>query len=129
MRHNLCLVQYHFGGEPHEVHPRSHGNSKVGRPYARSMKSLLQKLKESCGKASPKDALTNVLEQSGGLLYERSAGSIPKSRSQVRYHQSKGKQPMTSPLFSVMLQCKEIDPNSDDAFVRTCGCSLLQPSA
>ena len=45
----------------------------------------------------PKDALTNVPEQSGGLLYARSAGSILKSHSQVCYHQSKGKQPMISP--------------------------------
>ena len=44
----------------------------------------------------PKDALTNA-EQSGGLLYARSAGSIPKSHSQVCYHQSKGKQSMISP--------------------------------
>ena len=62
VHHDLCLVQYHFDGEPHEVHSRSHGNSKVTRPYARSMKSLQNKLKESSGKASPKDALTSILD-------------------------------------------------------------------
>ena len=50
------------------------------------MNSLQNKLKESGGKASPKDALTSILDKSGGFLYARSVGSIPKSRSQVRYH-------------------------------------------
>lgn len=68
IRHNLCLVQYHFDGEVHEVNSRSHGNSKVERPYARSMKSLHEKLKQSGGKATPKDALTAMLKKSGGLL-------------------------------------------------------------
>ena len=52
VRHNLCLVQYRFDGEPHELHPRPHGNSKVKRPYTRSMKSLQEKLKQSSGKAT-----------------------------------------------------------------------------
>jgi len=124
VRHDLCLVQYRFDGEPHEVHPRPHGNSKVERPYARSMKSLQGKLKQTGGKATPKEALMTTLEQSGGLLEARSAGCIPKSRSQVRYHQSQNK-PMSQvgsrsdALYSVMLQCKSTDPDSDEAFVRS----------
>ena len=43
VRYDLCLVQYHFLGEPHELHIRPHGNSKVGRPYAQSMKSLQER--------------------------------------------------------------------------------------
>ena len=58
----------------------------------------------------------NTLKQSAG-----NAGCPPKSRSEVRYHQSKTKQKSlaSDPLFSVMLQCKSTDPNSDTAFVRS----------
>jgi len=88
------------------------------------MKSLQGKLKQTGGKATPKEALMTTLEQSGGLLEARSAGCIPKSRSQVRYHQSQNK-PMSQvgsrsdALYSVMLQCKSTDPDSDEAFVRS----------
>ena len=116
----LCLVQYYFDGEPHVIHPRSHRNSKTGKPYARSKKSLQDKLKQSSGKATPKQALTESLLTCGGVLGAHSVGSIPKSRSQVRYHQSKNKETSSSdPLFTVMLQCKSTESNSDEAFVRS----------
>ena len=113
-------MQYYFDGEPHVIHPRSHRNSKTGKPYARSKKSLQDKLKQSSGKATPKQALTESLLTCGGVLGAHSVGSIPKSRSQVRYHQSKNKQTSSSdPLFTVMLQCKSTESNSDEAFVRS----------
>ena len=123
VRHELCLVQYYFEGKPHEIHSRSHGNSKTVKPYARSKKSLHDKLKQSGGKATPKQAMNESLEDCGGILGVQSIGSLPKNRSQVRYHQSKKAQTSLSnnhdPLFTVMLQCKSTEPNSDDAFVRS----------
>ena len=122
MRHPLCLVQYFFDKEtPHKIHPRSHGNSKSNKPYARCTKSLQNKLKDTAGKTTPKQTLSNCLKDCGGVLKARSLGSIPKSCSQVRYHQAKNKEkPSESDsLFTVMLQCKSTNPNSDDAFVRS----------
>ena len=121
VRHPFCLVQYYFDGIPHEVHPRSHGNSKSDRPYARSMKSVHNKLRQTAGKVTPKQALTNSLQNCGGICEARSLGSIPKGRSQVRYHQAKNKDKSSTndSLFSVMIQCKSTDPNSDDAFVKS----------
>ena len=121
VRHPLCLVQYYFDGTPHELHARSHGNSKSDRPYARSMKSVHNQLRQTAGKVTPKQALTNSLQDCGGVSEARSLGSIPKSRSQVRYHQAKNKDKAfgSDSLFSVMIQCKSTDPNSDDAFVRS----------
>ena len=65
--------------------------------------------------------MVSILEQSGGVLKARSAGSIPKSRSQVHYHQlqNKPKSAKNDALFSVMIQCKSTDPESDKAFVRS----------
>ena len=80
----MCLVQYYLEDEPHPVFPRAHGNSKNEKRYACSLKSLQEKLKLSGGKAIPKEVLTQTLEESGGLVHARSAGSIPKNRSQVR---------------------------------------------
>ena len=83
--------------------------------------SVHNTLKQSTGNATPKQALADSLQKCGGLLGARSVGCLPKSRSQVRYHQSKSKQKLSAsdPLFSVMLQCKSTDPNSDTAFVRS----------
>ena len=80
-------MQYFFEGEPHEIHPRSHGNSKTVKPYVRSKKVFHNKLTQSGGKATPKQALTESLQSCGGVLGTQSVGSIPKSRNQVRYHQ------------------------------------------
>ena len=55
VRHPLCLVQYFFDKEtPHKIYPRSHGNSKLNKPYARCTKSLHKKLKDTAGKTTPK---------------------------------------------------------------------------
>jgi len=62
---------------PHPVFPRAHGNSKNEKPYARSLK-LTRKVKIEWGKATTKEALTQTLEKSGGLVHARSAGSILK---------------------------------------------------
>jgi len=64
---------------------------------------------------------TSCLEDNGSVCEACSAGSIPKSHSQVRYHQAKNKEnpSHSDSLFSVMLQCKSTDPNSDNAFVRS----------
>jgi len=119
VRHHLCLVQYYFDKKPHKIHPKPHGNSKTERPYSRTMKSVHNTLKQSAND-TPKQALSNSLQKCGGLLGARSVGCLPKSRSQVRYHQSKNKQPSgTDQLFTVMLQCKSTDSNSDTAFVRS----------
>jgi len=85
------------------------------------MKSLHNKLRCTAGKTTPKQTLSNCLKECGGILEARNLGSIPKSRSQVRYHQAKNKEKSSESdsLFTVMLQCKSTDPNSDDAFVRS----------
>jgi len=82
------------------------------------MKSLHNKLRCTAGKTTPKQTLSNCLKECGGILEARRFGSIPKSCSQVRYHQAKNKEKFSA-LFTVMLQCKSTDPNSDDAFVRS----------
>ena len=113
-------MQYYFDKTPpHKILSKAHGNSKTERPYCRTMKSVHNTLKQSVS-ATPKQALADSLHKCGGLLGARSVGCLPKSRSQVRYHQSKNKQQSgTDSLFTVMLQCKSTDANSDAAFVRS----------
>lgn len=79
VRHPLCLVQYYFDGTPHELHPRPHGNSKSDRLYTHSMKSVHNKLRQTAGKATPKQALTDSLQDCGGACEAHSLGSIPES--------------------------------------------------
>ena len=112
-------MQYYFDGKPHEVHSKPHSNSKTEKPYSHTMKNVHNTLKQSARNATPKQALADSLQKCGGLLGARSVGCPPKSCSQVRYHQLKNKQKSSAsdPLFSVMLQCKSTDPNSDTAFV------------
>ena len=97
VRHDLCIVQYYFEDESHEIHPRSHGNSKEMKPYVCSKNT-------EWWEGYTKESLQNC----SGVIGAQSIGSIPKSRSQVHYLQSKKAQTSSSvdPLFSMMLQCK-----------------------
>lgn len=67
--------------------------------------------------------MVSILEQSGGVFKARSAGSIPKSQSQVRYHQLQNKPKYEeSAKKRCSFQCDDsvqsTDPESDKAFVR-----------
>lgn len=122
IRLNCCLVCYGFEKDVHRILPRPHGNSKGKQPYARTQQSTIEKIKQSSS-MSPKDTLSSVAEEVGGLVCARSIGSLPKSREQVSYYKRKSKNESSGSsvqtsdvLYNVMLQCKAA--HSSGVFVR-----------
>lgn len=116
VQHPLALIVYKFDGVPeHQVLVRAHGNSSKQRPYYRTAPSVRKNLSTALSEAgkSPKEAVDNVLQKKGGLVYATSAGQIPRNRKQaynIKF-QSQGTRIQTKGevrdiLFVTMEQCK-----------------------
>ena len=113
---NLALVQYYFSCGEHEVKVAPHGNSRSKNAYVRTMPSVMSKLKEAAEQKTPKRALQFVSDIQGGIQSAASAGSLPRSRQQVK--DMRRKKDDEDPLFSVMYMCKAEEGKGKDPFVR-----------
>ena len=112
----ITMITYNFAVVPeHEVAAAPHGNSKRKVKNVRRMKSVKSKLSEALAVHTPKEAVTKVLSESGGILGARSAGelllsideayNLKQSRKQNTHAgHSRGKGHHL--LYTVMLQCK-----------------------
>lgn len=116
---NLSLVQYNFSRGEHSVKVAPHGNAQHGKPYVRSMPSVMCKLKEEAKGNTPKRALQFVSNEAGGIMDATSAGALPRNRQQVKdmRRQITSNQDF-DPLYSVMHMCKEGEGASKNPFVR-----------
>ena len=115
---NLTFVQYSFCGKPHSVLQRPHGNSKSSQPFVRTTPSTLQKLKD-CRKnhQTPKQAVSTITNEKGGIVNTKAVGDIPRNRRQV-YNIKNSQNNDTDPLLSVMAMCKQSMGKDGDPFVR-----------
>ena len=78
----------------------SPGNSRSKNAYIRTMPSVMSKLKEATEQKTPKRALQFVSDIQCGMQSAASAGSLPRSRQQVK--DMRRKKEDEDPLFSVM---------------------------
>lgn len=120
IKYTICLVCYSFEGDPHQINPRPHGNSKDGQKCVRTIKSTAIKMGSSSS-SSLKDTITKVVEDARGMIDSWCAGALPKSHQQVLYYKCKGKSKEDQGynfdvLYNVMLQCKSSNPGNE--FVR-----------
>lgn len=114
----MAFVQYVFAGKPHCILQKPHGNAKHDhKPFIRTTPSTLQKLKLCSKKLPPRQAVSKVTTEKGGVLKANSVGSIPRNRKQV-YNISCREAEDNDALLSVMVMCKESMGRSDDPFVR-----------
>lgn len=115
---NRAFVQYSFCGRPHSVLQKPHGNSKSSMPFVRATPSTLQKLKDCCKNSqTPKQAISNVTNQKGGIVNSKAVGDIPRNRRQV-YNIKKPHYDDSDALLSVMAMCKQSMDKDQDPFVR-----------
>ena len=100
---NLALVQYYFSQGVHKLKFAPHGNAHSGKPYVRTMPSMMCKLKEKAKGSTPKRALKFLSTEAGGILEASSAGAFPRNRQQVKdaRQKSTSKQEF-DPLYAVM---------------------------
>ena len=78
---NRPFLQYSFSGKPYGVVQKSHGNSKSTKSFVHTTLSTLQKLKD-CRKGSyqtPKQAISTVTNQKGGIVNSKRVGDIPRN--------------------------------------------------
>ena len=74
-----CVIQYWFSsGLEHLVKIRAHGNSsdKSGS-FCRTHPSTLASLKEKAGSSTPKNAVSTVYNEKGGIMTASSLGQLP----------------------------------------------------
>ena len=110
-------MQYVFSGKPHCILQKPHGNAKHdNKPYIRTTPSTLQKLRVCSKQLPPKQAVSKVTFERGGVIKANSIGDLPRNRKQV-YNLS-CKETENDALLSVMVMCKESMGKSDDPFVR-----------
>ena len=119
-------MQYWFdSGREHKVLIRSHGNSKKRKQsFCRTHPSTMKVLKEEAQNCPPKEAVSIIYEEKGGIMGATCLGELPRNRDQVSNMRRtvNSKLPLCSnkglrdPLFMVMEQCKLCE--SGDKFVR-----------
>ena len=119
-------MQYWFdSGREHKVLIRSHGNSKKRKQsFCRTHPSTMKVLKEEAQNCPPKEAVSIIYEEKGGIMGATCLGELPRNRDQVSNmcRTVNSKLPLCSnkglrdPLFMVMEQCKLCE--SGDKFVR-----------
>ena len=108
-----AVVQYLFSdGNEIPVVLLPHGNAKrVSSSYRRTQKSTLSKMKKTAGK--PKDVISKVFDEAGGMLGASSSSEIPRNRRQIYNiqhsslsHGSIGTSGKPDPIFELLQQCK-----------------------
>ena len=74
-------MQYTFNGKPHHIIQKPHGNAN---PFIRTTPSTLQKLKECSKTQPPKQAVSTVTKQKGGIVKLNAVGDLPQ-KTENRY--------------------------------------------
>lgn len=113
---NLAFVQYLFSQGEHSIIVAPHGNAHGGKPYVRTMPSVMTKLKKESVSKTPKSVVKILSDESGGIMKIKSAGELPRGRQQVK-DARRGKQDF-DPLYAVMYMCKEGEGKHNECFVR-----------
>ena len=114
---NRAFVQYSFSGKPHQILQKPHGNSKSARPFVRMTPSTLQKLKECCKtNQPPKQGVSNVTKEKGGIINAKPVGDIPRNHRQV-YNMKQPKGDDSDALSSIMAMCKQSMDKDEEPFV------------
>ena len=75
----LCMMQYYFTGDIHDLPNVPHGNSKGLTPYKCTKASTMKRLKEVCRTHLPSQACSIVESENGGVMDAESSGSLPRS--------------------------------------------------
>ena len=113
----LRFVQYQFDETEHVISILAHGNRKSGnKPYIRTEKSIIERIKEQPMEAKPRHTFDNISKERGGVLSATSASTLPRDRKQVAYLKSCVKQKKYTnidltakrdPFLVLTVKCKE----------------------
>lgn len=126
----LTKVNYQFTDKEHRIPIKAHGSSKSeSKPYIRTQKSTINRLKEAVATSQPRIAVDKVAEEVGGMLNGSSSGSWPKNIKQAynlktRVHCKSSEVAATSdPYMALVMQCKEDAKDQKTAYIRQVTCA------
>ncbi|KXJ06100.1 hypothetical protein AC249_AIPGENE22963, partial [Exaiptasia diaphana] len=121
--HRFAFVQYIFAEGEQTVNVLPHGNSrKSNKPYKRTMKSTLEKIKDDVQKCvDPRKVIHNIIKSKGGIEQLRSGGELPRNRKQVynAVQAATRDNKIPDPLEYLMKKSKEELMDENTAFIRT----------
>ena len=103
------------------MRPRPHGNKKAkNKPYMRTKKSTLSKIKKELNTSEPRKIMHSVVEDLGGIEKVRSGSDIPRNRKQVYNAVQSISKPdrISDPLAFLMQKCKEELQDEKTALIR-----------
>lgn len=122
----LCFVQYQFDETEHDVSILPHGNRKSSsKPYIRTEKSVLERIKREPANAKPRHTFDDISEERGGVLQASSASSLPRDKKQVTYLKSSHNSSKITnldlaskrdPFLAMTVKCKQEE--SGDPYIR-----------
>lgn len=120
--YQYAFVQYIFTEGEQTVKGKLHGNSKgTSRPYKRTMKSTVMKIKTEVEKVDPRKVIHLLVEDRSVIDSLRSSGELPRDRKQVYNAVQSLSRPdhMRDSLRVLMEKCKEEMVNKNTAFIRS----------
>ena len=119
------FVQYIFTDGEQKVCTRPHGRAKASnpasnKPYMRTKKSTISKIKKELNTNEPRKIVHSVIEDLGGIEKVRSGSDIPRNRKQVYNAVQSISRPdrISDPLAFLMQKCKEELRDEKSALIR-----------
>ena len=119
--YRYALVQYMFTKGEQTVRGKPHGNSKTSsRPYKRTMKSTIVKIKTEVEKVGPRKVIHSIVKDRGRIDSLRTSGELPRDRKQIYnvVQTLSGPERVRDSLEVLMEKCKEEMVNDYTAFIR-----------
>lgn len=120
--YRYALVQYVFTKGEQTVRGKPHGNSKrSSRPYKRTMKSTMVKIKSEVEKVDPRKVIHSIVKDRGGVDSLRTSGELPRDRKQIYnvVQTLSGPEGVQDSLEVLMEKCKEEMVYENTPFIRS----------
>lgn len=117
-----AFLQYIFTEGEQTVALKRHAGSKVNnKPYTRTRKSTLDKIKKDVFKHDPKKIMHNIIAERGGIDNVRSGSEIPRNRKQLYniIQSTTCTEKNSDPLQYLMQKCKEEIQDDSTALIRS----------
>lgn len=96
---------------------KSHGNSKAQTPYHLTWSSTKQRIKDECNIKGPKNTVSTISTDVGGIIHATAPGELPRNEKQIfNYKQRAISRAPADDLFAVMQQAYTDVPSN--TFIR-----------
>ena len=121
---DVILLQYYFeGGKEVPVVVAPHGHSKSSRPFFRTQKSTLDRIRDTSQELKPREVVSKLFEEAGGSVGCTSASEEPRNRKQVYNACQLTDSKCKDPIFDLIEQLRHHKLLGSEAFVREVGFS------